>query len=348
MRIAIVGCGLIGRKRAKALGDDTLVACADVALERAQCLAMTHQGCTASSSWRQVVTRKDIDAVIVATTNDALAEVSLAAAQAGNHLLVEKPGARNSAELAPVIEAANRAGVIAKAGFNHRFHPALLKARELVDQNAVGPLMFIRGRYGHGGRLGMETEWRGNPAISGGGEMLDQGVHLIDLSRWFLGDFVEVAGHVGTFFWNWAVEDNGFAMLRTEAGQVAWLHASCTEWKNLFSLEIYGRDGKLHIEGLGGSYGTERLAWYRMLTQMGPPQTTIWEYPGEDTSWAAEWKHFAECVAHRKPPCGSLGDAMATMRAVEELYRQSGAADNSNSLPNSHVRAPSMAMSVSR
>ena len=145
----------------------------------------------------------------------------------------------------------------------------MLKAREIVDSGALGPLMFLRGRYGHGGRLGMEKEWRGDPAISGGGEMLDQGVHLVDLARWFLGDFADVAGHVGTYFWDWPVEDNGFALLRTAQNQVAWLHASCTEWKNLFSLEIYGRDGKLAIDGLGGSYGVERLAWYRMLPQMG-------------------------------------------------------------------------------
>ena len=95
------------------------------------------------------------------------------------------------------------------------------------------------------------------------GEMLDQGVHLIDLSRWFAGDFVEVQGRVERYFWDWPVEDNGFAMLRTASGCVAWLQASCTEWKNLFSFEIYGRHAKLQVDGLGGSYGTERLTFYR-------------------------------------------------------------------------------------
>ena len=303
----------------------------------AQRLAATHPGCAASRDWRPVVEREDVDAVVVATTNDQLAPVAFAAVHAGKHVLVEKPAARSAAELEPVVALARRAfderGVVVKVGFNHRFHPALLKAREIVDSGALGPLMFLRGRYGHGGRLGMEKEWRGDPAIAGGGEMLDQGVHLVDLARWFLGDFSEVAGHVGTFFWDWPVEDNGFALLKTPAGQVAWLHASCSEWKNLFSLEIYGRTGKLAIDGLGGSYGVERIAHYQMLPEMGPPPTTIWEYPGEDRSWQAEWAHFAECVRDRRQPVGNLDDALAALAVIRELYAKTATPGSGTSPP---------------
>jgi predicted dehydrogenase len=313
---------LIGNKRARALGESRLVATADVNLARAQQLAAGHPGCTAHDDWRKAIERDDVRIVIVATTNDMLAPVTLAALRNGKHVLVEKPAARNAAELEPVALAARESGLKVKVGFNHRFHPALQKAREIVDQGLLGKLMFIRGRYGHGGRLGMEKEWRGSPEIAGGGEMLDQGVHLIDLSRWFLGDFTDVSGHVGTYFWNWPVEDNGFALLKTAAGQVAWLHASCSEWKNLFSLEIYGRDGKLAIDGLGGSYGVERLAWYRMLPQMGPPETTIWEYPGEDVSWRLEWRHFIDCIDNNHNPCGNLDDALAALQVIRTLYAE--------------------------
>ena len=327
LRVAVVGCGLIGNKRVKALGGARLVAAADIDLARARQLAALAPGCAASQDWHEVVGRDDVDVVVAATTNDQLAPITLAAVKAGKHVLVEKPGARNAAELEPVAVAARRAlaesGVVVKVGFNHRFHPALLKAREIVDSGALGPLMFLRGRYGHGGRLGMEKEWRGDPQVAGGGEMLDQGVHLVDLARWFLGDFSEVSGYVGTFFWNWPVEDNGFALLRTPRNQVAWLHASCTEWKNLFSLEIYGRDGKLAVDGLGGSYGVERIAFYRMLPQMGPPETTIWEYPGEDRSWHAEWAHFTECIRERRQPTGNLEDALAALMVIRKLYAQS-------------------------
>ena len=166
----------------------------------------------------------------------------------------------------------------------------------------------------------MEKEWRGNMSIAGGGEMLDQGVHLIDLSRWFLGEFPDVSGHVARYFWDWEVEDNGFALLKTDKGQTAWLHASCTEWKNLFSFEIYGKVGKLAIDGLGGSYGVERLAYYKMLPRMGPPDTTIWEYPGEDRSWHLEWQHFQDCIAGGKTSGGNMEDALAALRVVQKLY----------------------------
>ena len=327
MRVAIIGCGLIGNKRAKALRrEDSVVAAADTNLARAQQLATQHPGCHATADWREAVSRKDVDVVVVATTNDMLAPVTLAALENRKHVVVEKPAARNAAELEPVAEAARRAladhGVVVKVGFNHRFHPALLKAREIADAGALGPLMFIRGRYGQGGRLGMEKEWRGNKQIAGGGEMLDQGVHLIDLSRWFLGEFTEVSGHVGRYFWNWEVEDNGFALLKTATNQVAWLHASCTEWKNMFSFEVYGTVGKLAIDGLGGSYGVEWLAYYKMLPQMGPPETTIWEYPFEDRSWQLEWAQLLDCVRQRKQPEGNLDDALAALRVVGKLYGQ--------------------------
>jgi predicted dehydrogenase len=323
LKTAIIGCGLIGNKRAKALGDCPLTVAVDTNLTRAKQLAGQFPGCQSYDDWRSAVKRPDVDLVIVATTNDILAPATLAAVEAGKHVLVEKPAARNAAELEPVLRAAEKAGVTVKVGFNHRFHPAFQKMREIVDTGMLGPLMFLRARYGHGGRLGMEKEWRGNPQIAGGGEMLDQGVHLIDLSRWFLGDFPLVSGRVENYFWDWTVEDNGFAMLRTAQRQVAWIHATCTEWKNLFSFELYGKQGKLHVEGLGGSYGVERLSFYRMLPQMGPPETIIFDSPGEDSSWKAEFGHLKHCIQTQSQPSGSLPDALAALRIVDQLYQQS-------------------------
>jgi predicted dehydrogenase len=318
--VAIVGCGLIGQKRARALTGARLIVAVDTNVDRARSLAALHQVCAAECDWRRCITRPDVDIVIVATTNDQLAAISLAAAEHGKHVLVEKPAARSASELQPVLRAAARIGVVVKVGFNHRFHPAFQKARQLVDDGAVGPLLYVRGRYGHGGRLGYEKEWRADPRIAGGGELLDQGVHLIDLARWFLGEFSQVQGQVGAFFWNMPVEDNGFLCLQTDAGQVAWLHASCTEWKNLFCFEIFGRTGKLQIDGLGGSYGVERLTYYRMLPQMGPPETTNWEFAGEDRSWHEEFAHFLTCVDEQKSPCGSGGDALAALEIVDAVY----------------------------
>jgi len=321
MRIGIAGCGLIGRKRAAALGSGhKVIVTADIRLEAAEKLAADTGAAEASGDWRKVTGHPDVDAVFVATTHDMLAEITMAAVQAGKHVLVEKPAARNAAELEPVVRAAKEQGVTVKVGFNHRFHPGLQKAKNIVKYGAIGPLMFIRGRYGHGGRTGYEKEWRADPKISGGGELLDQGSHLIDLSRWFLGDLSPAGGHIGTYFWDMPVEDNAFMLLKTPEGQAAWLHATWTEWKNMFSFEIYGRNGKLHVEGLGGSYGVERLYYYKMLPEMGPPETIIFEYPGKDRSWELEFDDFCKAVETGREPCGTLDDALASLKIVESYY----------------------------
>jgi predicted dehydrogenase len=322
--VAIVGCGLIGRKRAAALTRAHLVACVDVNLDRARQLAAAYPGAEANESWESAVSRSDVDLVIVATTNDALAAVARGALEARKHVLVEKPAGRSAAEVMSLREVADRARLRVRVGFNHRYHPAMRKARELVDARALGRLMFVRARYGHGGRLGYEQEWRAKPEISGGGELIDQGVHVIDLARWFLGDFTAVDGVATTYFWKMPVDDNAFMTLRSSAGQVAFLHVSCTEWKNMFSMEIYGRDGKIAIDGLGGSYGVERLVWYRMRPEMGPPETTSWEFPGADESWHVEFNEFVEDILLEREPAAGLADAHAALCVVEAIYQRSG------------------------
>jgi predicted dehydrogenase len=320
VRIGIIGCGLIGRKRAAAARHHDIVMVCDVDPGRAEALG-AKCGARAVTAWREVVSA-DVEAVIVATTHDTLAPIALAAVEAGHHLLVEKPAARATAELAPVVAAAEESGRTVKVGFNHRFHPGLRKAREMVVADAIGPLLYIRGRYGHGGRKGYEDEWRCRRAVSGGGELIDQGSHLIDLARWFLGDLEVAFAETATYFWPVEVEDNCFLVLRSRERQLAWLHASWTEWKNTFSFEIFGRDGKLAVDGLGGSYGVERLTHHRMSPQMGPPETTIWEYPFPDQSWDLEFAEFVSAIEERRQPLGNLSDALMNLHLIENAYRR--------------------------
>jgi len=322
--VAIIGCGLIGRKRAATLGDARLVACADLDRTRAEALARTTNGAVATDDWRAAIDAANVDIVAVATTNDGLAEIARAALDAGRHVIVEKPAARSVAEIEPLVDAARRARRLVRVGFNHRYHPALRKARELFEAGRLGDLMFVRGRYGHGGRVGYDKEWRADPARSGGGELIDQGVHLIDLSRWFLGEFAIVEGFAHTYYWQMPVDDNAFMLLRTPRDQTAFLHVSCTEWKNLFSFEIYGRHGKLQVEGLGGSYGVERLTFFEMLPEMGPPDTTIWEYPRGDQSWSLEFTEFVEDITLGREPSAGLADARAVLSVVEAIHGRSG------------------------
>jgi predicted dehydrogenase len=320
MKVAIIGCGLIGNKRAKALRGHELVSACDTNIERASALCTTRGNGKPTSDWKESVS-SGADIVIVSTTNNLLTEISVAALKNNKHVLVEKPAARNVGELQLLVDAAKTSGRLVKVGFNHRFHPAISKAKNMVDSGEVGDLMFLRARYGHGGRLGYEKEWRADKSISGGGELIDQGSHLIDLSRWFLGDFTEVKGSVHTYFWKMACEDNAFLSLTNKNGNVAWLHASCSEWKNIFCLEIYGKTGKLQIDGLGGSYGTERLTFYKMLPQMGPPETKTWEFPGDDVSWELEFNSFAESILKHTPLCGDVRDSYEALKIIEQVYQ---------------------------
>ncbi|HVS26531.1 MAG TPA: Gfo/Idh/MocA family oxidoreductase [Burkholderiales bacterium] len=324
MNVAIIGCGLIGEKRANALAGARLVACADTQLARAEQLARAAPGCTATTDWRSAAERKDIDIVVIATPHNALAEIAGVAIQAGKHVLAEKPAARHVEELRPLTALAGEKDVLVRVGFNHRYHRAFRQARQIVDSDGLGPLMFLRARYGHGGRIGYEKEWRAQPAISGGGELIDQGVHVIDLARWFLGDFSEIDGFAHTYFWDMPVDDNAFLLLKTAQKQVAFLHVSCTEWKNTFSFELYGRSGKLQIDGLGGSYGVERLTYYKMLPEMGPPETKVWEYPTDDDSWGVEMAEFLEDIRLGRKPAAGLKDAVAALEIVDKLYKESG------------------------
>jgi predicted dehydrogenase len=323
MRLGIVGCGLIGNKRAEAAqAQDEVVLVADTLPERAAALA-EKTGAKVASCWQQLV-ESDLDIVVVATRHDELAKISFAAVEAGKHVLVEKPAARSATELKPVADAARRRQRLVKVGFNHRFHPGFLKARTLVDSGVLGPIYFVRAHYGHGGRVGYDAEWRCQPEVSGGGELIDQGTHLLDLARWFLGDLSLDYAHTPTCFWPSNVEDNCFLALRGTSGGFAWLHASWTEWKNAFEFEIVGRNGKLLLMGLGGSYGVERLTHYQMHSEMGPPDTTTWEFPFPDRSWSDELRHFSDAIQCGAEPWSNVHDTLAVMRLVDCAYGRTG------------------------
>lgn len=324
MKIGIIGCGLIGRKRAQSISQpNELVMVCDTNIEGAARLSRDFGDIEYTDDYHKLIETEHIELVIIAVPNFLAAKIVLLAVIHGKHVIVEKPGAIASDELLPIIEAIKDTDIKVKVGFNHRYHPAMLKAKDLLATKEVGEIMFIRARYGHGGRVGYDKEWRADPKISGGGETLDQGVHLIDLSRWYMGEFSEVGGFSDTYFWNMPVDDNGFISLRKEDGRAAWLQVSCTEWKNMFSFEIYCKNAKLEINGLGGSYGIERLSYYQMLPQMGPPDTTIFEYPRGDNSWKLELDDVISAILNKAPlTMGDVKDAYEALKIVEEIYKR--------------------------
>jgi predicted dehydrogenase len=226
MKVVIFGAGLIGKKRGLQIAPHELAGIYDPDQARAKALAAELK--TQAFSSEEAALKAPSDIAIVAVTNNALTPVAIKALQAGLHVLVEKPAALSLKELSGLEAAAAKAGRAVKVGFNHRFHPSLLKARELVDSGKMGPLMFLRARYGHGGRLGMEKEWRFQPALGGGGELIDQGVHLLDLIHWFFGPLPLQSSLVRTNFWDTTVDDNA---VLTVADKKCWatFHVSCSE-----------------------------------------------------------------------------------------------------------------------
>jgi len=324
MNVVIVGCGLIGYKRAQSIKNARLIACADIDIKKAESLSKKYGNIPFFENFYQLFKEVEHDIVIICTPHNQLPAIIKASIVAGKHVLVEKPAGRFSSELEDLVSLVKQNKCKVRVGFNHRYHRAFRKAREIVNSGQLGDLYFIRARYGHGGRIGYNNEWRANPDISGGGELIDQGSHLIDLSRMFLGDFNKAEGYARNYFWDMPVDDNAFLTLTTQTGQTAFLQASCTEWKNLFSFEIYGKTGKLDINGLGGSYGVERLAFYKMLPEMGPPETYIWEYPMVDDSWDVEFQEFLADIANDKDPSPGLTDAIENLKIINKIYKNSG------------------------
>ncbi len=351
MIVAIIGCGLIGRKRALALSaDDKLSACCDTNLDIAKKFAQDFS-CNYFTDYKKLLDEVDCDVVVVSVVNKYAKDIIIDSIKNNKNVIAEKPLGRNLAEAKEIVsylsvistEPALPVGRSSKeksfnqqfnnstnkqlntstlkTGFNHRFHPAIWQAKQMADEGKIGKIFNIRARYGHGGRSGMEKEWRASKELCGGGELLDQGVHVIDLIRWFGGDVKEVFGKAETKFWDMEVEDNAFAILKTKDDVTASFHVSWTNWKNIFSFEIFGTDGYLKIEGLGGSYGQETLEFGKRKKEGGRPDIEIFEFPSEDISWEKEWEEFKKAIEEKREPIGSGYDGQKANEVIEAVYR---------------------------
>jgi predicted dehydrogenase len=391
LRVAIIGAGHMGRIRAfsaVAHPDSELVEIGDVIESKARALAK-EIGCAAAANWERTLTRADIDAVAIATPHKFLSQIAVAALRAGKYVFCEKPMACTAAEAEVVLRAVNAApqgeathtsyggGSRLIVGYTLRHYLGIARAKEFVMSGIIGEPFCVRGRYGHGGRAGYEKEWRSNRELSGGGELMDQGVHLIDLSRWFLGEFRRVTGFVHNYFWtqrevqehepgptaltvdptgasqhNEEVEDNAFMLLKNPHGKTAMLHVSWTQWKNMFSFEVFGSKGSVTVEGLGGNYGPQRLVLATRQHSDGPPEVKEMSFddPVEGNSsntpnekyvpsrnlsatpgscWYEEWTSFLHAVRAHQSGCGNdrhnssanVADGWENLRIVDAIYR---------------------------
>jgi predicted dehydrogenase len=246
MKFGLIGCGAIGILRASALARDPeqqLVAVCDAEGDRARRFAAQFNAAP-ETDWRALVARTDIDAVIVSTPPHLHAEMAAGAFEAGKHVLCEKPLARNVDECRAMIAAATKAGRFLATGFNYRYYPSIVKAREILDTGVIGKLDHIRSYTGYSAQDHNHT-WLHDASIMGGGALRDNGIHLIDLTLYFLGEVADVKGFGSTAVWGFdGCEDNGFALVRSVDGKVATIHASWSEWRGYKLLvELYGERG---------------------------------------------------------------------------------------------------------
>jgi predicted dehydrogenase len=197
-----------------------------------------------------------------------------------------------------------------------------MKAKELIDSQKYGNVLFIRAKYGHGGRVGYEKEWRFQKDISGGGELIDQGPHLIDLVQYLAGPMEQVKSFAGTMFWKTPQEDSVFFMMKNKKNQIAHLSVSCVEWKNIFIFEIMLKHAKIQIDGLGGSYGKETLTLYKMKPEMGPPDVKVFDFDEKDVSWQREINEFFKNIKRKNYSNKPLLEGLYVLETIKKIYKE--------------------------
>jgi predicted dehydrogenase len=271
---------------------------------------------------------RDLDVVFVATPNNVAPTYAIRALKSGRHVFCEKPPGRSLEDIR-AIRAAETGNVKLMFGFNHRYHPAVLKAKAIIDSGRLGKVVNLRGLYGKSGGRNYKQSWRNDPSIAGGGILLDQGIHMLDLFRFFCGEFDEVKCFASASFWQCAVEDNAYVMLRGADGVHAMLHSSATLWRHTFRIDITLEQGYLVVEGLlskSGSYGRERLTIGKRQFEdeaeaVGNPSEEVTSFD-RDQSWEMEVAAFVDCIRNNKTvDVSNSKDALRVMEIIDRAYR---------------------------
>jgi predicted dehydrogenase len=326
LRIGLIGLGKMGQIRAAEIGkrgDCVVVSGADPEISR-------------HAAFKGIRTHTDpyavlddpIDAVFVCTPNRFTPPLVVEALDRGMHVFAEKPPGRTLEDVQLILDAEKRnPGRVLKFGFNHRYHAGIVEAKRIIDSGRLGDILWMRGVYGKAGGNGFENEWRSQRELSGGGILLDQGIHMLDLFRLFGGEFHEVKSMVTTAYWNVDMEDNAFALLRGEKGRIAMLHSSSTQWKHRFNLEVYTTEGFVSVNGILSStrsYGDETITVARRQLGPGAPMGKPREetmYFDTDPSWELELAEFMDCVhGSCEVSHGTSQDALAAMELVHRIY----------------------------
>lgn len=327
LKVGIVGLGRMGSIRFRELKKhpQAEVVCG---ADPDESLFAGYPGVECSTNPGEVL-NADIDALIVCTPNRFTPDMVIGGLERGMHVLCEKPPGRTLDDVHRIREAeAKRPDLALKFGFNHRYHAGIQEAKRIINGGRLGHLLWMRGVYGKAGGLGFEQTWRSDRELAGGGILLDQGIHMLDLFRFFCGDFTEVKSMVSTSYWDVPVEDNAFALLRDERGRTAMLHSSSTQWKHRFTLELYLSKGYLSVNGILSStrsYGDETISVARNRFDEGVPPGKPTEeiiYFDTDPSWELEIEDFVDSALNGTPvESGTSDDALKVMELIYAIYQ---------------------------
>ena len=324
LNVALIGCGIVGLRRVNLFGNKfNLIACADKYINQKKKL-IKNKNILFTNNWRHILNLKDLDAVFVATYHSYQGKIIEAFLKKNIHVFCEKPGCISLTTAKKLIKISKiKKNIIVKIGFNHRYHPSIILAKKIIKKKTLGKILYIRAIYGHGGRKNYHKEWRFNHKLSGGGELIDKGSHLIDLSRLFLGDLKVHSAFIKNYFWKTKLEDNCFFSLKNRNNNLSFLHSSSTEWKNKFNFEIFCKYGKIEIIGLGKSYGKEKLILYKMRKNMGIPQKKIRSFTKyeSNTSWKIEIDDFYNSIIKKIKCEPNINDVYENLLIIRDLYK---------------------------
>ncbi len=328
LRVGIAGYGVVGQRRKLYIGKCSNMKVVSVCDQTFSNTGKLDSEISYHNNYLSMLNSEELDAVFVCMTNDINPTVTIACLEKDIHVFCEKPPGRDVGDIKDVMSIeAQHPGIVLMYGFNHRYHESVKRALDIVRSGQFGKIVNLRGIYGKAKLVTFnQDDWRTKREVSGGGVLLDQGIHLVDLMRLFAGDFVEVSSYISNSFWGFDVEDNAYAIMRNSSGVVGMLHSSATQWRHRFLLEINLEKGSVNLSGIlsgSKSYGAETITivWANPDSDNGDPREQTTRYI-DDPSWLYEITEFEETIRLQKPVTsgGSL-DALRTMQLVYDIYK---------------------------
>ena len=325
-KVGIAGYGVVGKRRHAALKkihDFKVTSLSDISFKDEDNLLNLN----CYSDYKDLIKNEELDILFISLPNNHAASATLLGLKKNLHVFCEKPPAKTLSELMPIKGHLEKTNLKLMYGFNHRFHSSVIHAKKIIDSDELGKIVNLKGIYGKSNMISFnQTDWRTDREKSGGGILLDQGIHMLDLMNYFVGGFNNIFSIIQNTFWNFDVEDNAFVLMQNDDGIIGQLHSSATQWRHTFNLDITLKKGSLILGGLltsSKSYGDEtlKIIYADPDNDKGNPKEEIINFD-EDISWDMEIKRFTDAVRNSdKIKNGSIDQAIEIMDLIEKIYK---------------------------